>query len=202
MGQQGYAQGLPRSQARKSRSPADKAFTIYRPLENESALELHEMMQGLHRDGMFPTQAEIRPPEHMRVTYVERSQLTRQLQGVASTFNAFQAFDDVWHECDKGHRNLEATLGRAALMDRRDNTVVARIEHNQIVASEFEIIADIFTNLNIKGMRRKKFRPHVSLVKVNGLSKLEKRNIESDLTEVLPKTITLAAMQAFPFGTR
>lgn len=198
MGQQGFSQGLPPSQTPKKKAATAEAFTMFRPVEYDSAQEVFEHLNQVKQEGLLPDHAEIKPPEHMRVTYIERNKLTKQLRGFADGFNAAEAVSRINNRCESWYATMAVSLGRVSMMDRRDETAVARLDHSQIIANEFELIADVLTSLNVKGMHRQRFRPHITLVKVPGATGDEKQFLSRELQDVIPDEVSLRPLQTYP----
>lgn len=198
MGSPSHNPGLPRSQVQKRKTAAGESFTMYRPLEEESAYELYEQLSSVKREGLLPDHAEIRRPENMRVTYVERSKLTKNLKGFSAGFSAAEAISRINNGCDSWDNTLIVSLGRVSMMDQRDESAVARLDHSQIVAEEFELIANVLTMLNVKGMHREPFRPHVSLVKVAAATADEKKFLSRELPYVISEEVALLPLTTWP----
>ncbi len=198
MSSPGHNPGLPRSQVQKRKTAVGESFTMYRPLELESAQKLHDDLSEVQREGLLPDHAEIRPPGDMRVTYVERSKLTKNLKGFTAGFSAAEAISRINNECDSWDNRLIVSLGRVTMMDQRDESAVARLDHSQIIAEEFKLIANILTMLNVKGMHRHPFRPHVSLVKVAAATVDEKKFLSRELPYVIPEEVSLQPLTTWP----
>lgn len=186
-----------RPQKPKSKERIGDAFTVFRPLNEDSADDLYELLRLLEGDGVIPPGATIKPPRDMRVTLLERRRMSKQLQGFAAGFNAAEAILNINDVTTTRDQEIEATLGKVTLMDRRDETIVARIEHNQVIAEEYKLVHDVLTNLHMPQDRRT-FKPHVGLVRVPGLSLPEKEDLAKKIGDVLPAEVGLTAMQTFP----
>ena len=198
MSRQGFSQGLPRSQTPKDKSATSQAFTMFRPVSYESACEIFDSLREVKAEGLLPDHAELRPPEDMRVTYVERRKLTKQLQGLSEGFNAARAIHEINEDCERSDSGLVVSLGRVSLMNNRQESAVAHLEHDQTVASEYEVIKDALTRLKVKGMHKGKFRPHVGLVRVPGATLNEKTFLERELSHVIPNEVALRPLTTFP----
>ena len=198
MGRQGYSQGLPRSQTPKDKQSVSQAFTMFRPLAYESACEVYDSLRQVQAEGLLPDHADIRSPSDMRVTFLQRRKLTKQLQGISVGFSAARAIHEINEGCDKSDDHLIVSLGRVTLMNNRQESAVAHLEHDQIIASEYDVIKEALTQLKIKGMHKEKFRPHVGLVRVPGATGEEKEFLARELSQVVPKEVALRPLTAFP----
>lgn len=179
-----------RRQRQKPRSGRADVFAAFRPLESESAECLYELMKDLKSDGVLPDSALLREPASMRVTYLEKRKLTRELQGFAQGFNAKEAIHRINDECDETrHAPIVSSLGRVSLMDRRDDTVIVRLDHNQIVANEYSLITDALRSLHVH--IRGQFKPHVSLVRIPGTEVDDKRTIAREVQDLVPEEVVL-----------
>lgn len=186
-----------RPQHKKSRERVGEAFSVYRPVSEESADELFEVLADLRSDNEIPSTAVIRPAHSMRITYIEKHRLTKQLKGYAAGFDARGAVDRVTAG-DSMEEPLPVSLGRVGLMDRRDETVVARISHSQEIAEEYGFIVAGLAVANIPGLRKGSFKPHISLVHIPGLSLDEKTNIADRIQTCLPEEVMLSPITSDP----
>jgi hypothetical protein len=186
-----------RRQRQKSKGSRGDVFAAFRPLGEESAEHLYELMKELKGDGVLPENALLREPKAMRVTYLEKRKLTRELHGYAQGFNSWEAIHRINNECrETRHIPIVASLGRVSLMDRRDDTVIARLDHNQIIASEYSVITDALRSLHVH--IRGQFKPHVSLVRLPGVEVETKRSIAREVQEVIPEDVVLDPMLVEP----
>lgn len=188
-----------RPQASKNKSAAGQSFTMFRPVAAESAEELYELAVSMKCDGILPADSEVRPPGDMRVTYIERRRLTRELQGYVRGFNAYEAISRINYACESQPHSIVAAIGRTSLMDRRDDTLVARLDHNQIVAEEYKIIFDALRGLYVP-IKDSEFKPHISLVHIPNQSKESKLQISREIQTVLPEEVTLEPLTTHPFS--
>lgn len=186
-----------RPQKPKSKERVGEAFTVFRPVEEDSAEELYQLMKSLHGDGLLPEQTELKDPVNMRVTYIERHRMTRQLQGFAAGFNTAEAVHGINDISTSKEEEIAVSLGKASLLNRRDQALVAHLSHSQVVAEEYQEVHEVLTSLHVPQDRRT-FRPHVTLAYIGGITAAEKRSIAHDVTDVLPEDVVLSAMQTFP----
>lgn len=186
-----------RRQRQKSKASRADVFAAFRPLDGASADSLYELMKDLKSDGVLPENALLREPNTMRVTYLEKRKLTRELQGFAQGFNTNEAIHRINDECDETrHLPIVSALGRVSLMDRRDDTVIVRLDHNQTVANEYRIITDALRSLHVH--IRGQFKPHVSLVRIPGTELDEKRSIAREVQDILPDEVVLNPLLVEP----
>lgn len=195
MGRRLHPSGRPQHQ--KSKERIGESFSIYRPVCEESAEEIYETLQKLKSSADIPENAEIRTPGSMRVTYVEKSKMSRTLQGFAAGFDARAAANRVTDHEDQSRR-LDVSIGRVTLMDRRDETVVARIDHSQAMAEEFRNIIAGLAMANLPRATGLQFRPHISLVRLPGLTYPEKKFFAEVIQTSIPEEVTLMPLDSDP----
>lgn len=198
----GGNKGRPRSQLQKSKGSVGEAFTLFRRVEEESADTLYELMLALMMDNVLPEHTEFRRPGDMRVTYIERHRLSRQLQGYAAGFNSAEAVRRINNRCRDRNNALKVSLGRVGLMDRRDEALVVRLDHSQIVAEEYEEVSTALRTLNVPGVGSDTFRPHITLAKITGLPAKQKADIAKQVQEVMPDTVMLLPLDTYPKNPR
>jgi hypothetical protein len=186
-----------RRQHQKSKTGRSDVFGMFRPVGMDSAEELYELMKLFKDDGILPESTQLRDPGAMHVTYLEKRKLTRELQGFAQGFNTHEAIDRINIGCEQSrHLPIIASLGRVSLMDRRDETLVVRLDHNQTVADEYSYATSALRALhvNIRG----KFTPHIGLVRVPGLPIVDKQIIAHHIQEIVPEEVTLDTLRVDP----
>lgn len=190
MSRKNYPNNGTRQQFPKSRTGRNDVFSMFRPLEKDSAEELYELMKALKDDNTLPNNTQLRDPGTMHVTYLEKRKLTRELQGFAQGFNTREAINLINNCCeDSKELPIVASLGRVILMDRRDETLVARIDHNQTVADEYSYATSALRGLHVH--IRGQFKPHIGLARLPGTPIDEKRTIVHHVQDVIPDEVTL-----------
>ncbi len=179
-----------KNQYPKSRTNRASVFSIFRPVAEESAEELYELTKLFKADNILPPEAQLKDPRTMHVTYLERNKLTKELQGFAQGFNTSEAVSRINKECcESKDQSLIAQLGRVCLMDRRDETLVVRLDHNQIIADEYSLASSALRTLHLK--IRNQFKPHISLVKVPGLDMDNKASLAKQFQDLVPEEVLL-----------
>lgn len=186
-----------RRQIQKPRGSRGDVFGMFRPVEMDSAEELYELMKMLKDDNVLPDQAQLRDPGNMHVTYLEKRKLTRELQGFAQGFNAREAIERINNGCEESRElPIAASLGRVILMDRRDETLVVRLDHNQIVADEYSYATSALRALHVH--LRDQFRPHIGLARIPGTHIAEKQKITHQVQDVMPDEVILDPLVVDP----
>lgn len=186
-----------RQQFPKSRNGRNDAFAVFRPVEMDSAEELYELMMQLKGDNMLPENTQLREPDKMHVTYLERRKLTRELQGYAQGFNTREAMSRISSDCSESKElPIVASLGRVSLMDRRDEAVVVRLDHNQIIADEYSLATAALRALHVH--IRGQFKPHISLARIPGVDMDGKIRVARELQDVIPEEVTLDPLVVDP----
>lgn len=198
-----------RPQQQKSMERVGEAFTVFRPLTDRSKSEIYGIINDLQSDGVIPSHAEIKQEDNLRVTYVERNRMTKQLQGFAA--DGFDASRVAYEALNRNSalEELVVDLGKIAIMGRRDMTFAVRTYHSQELAEEYQAIINGFSKINVPRDRRG-FQPHISLFElpflVNNkelnLSFEEKMDLSKAVEECLPETVALAGLQSFPKNPR
>lgn len=190
-----------KNQAPKSKTSRGSVFSVFRPVAEESAEELYELTKLLKADSILPEEALIKDPRNMHVTYLERSRLTRELQGFAQGFNAHEAINRINNECEESRqKSIVVQLGRASLMDRRDDTLVVRLDHSQIIADEYSLATSALRTLHLK--IRNQFKPHISLARIPGVSIENKLYIAKQFQDVIPEEVLLNPLVVEPLTQR
>ena len=187
-----------RSNLPRPRSYGSEAFAMFRPVVEEDAELLHEICVNLYDKNKLPPQTEMRPTADMRVTYIEKHRLTRQLRGFAEGWSARDTVRSINDECPDFEDPLEVALGRVSMMDRHEETVVARTDHNQIIAQEYDFTKCVLTRMRVPAVEKMKFRPHISLLTIPGITFEERRDVTAALQTEIPDAIQLGPMDTFP----
>lgn len=133
----------------------------------------------------------------MRVTYVERNRMTKQLQGFAAGFNATEAILEINEVCTTYLQKIVVGLGKTCLMDRRDERLVVRLEHSQTIGEEYRLINEALCRLHVPSERRD-FKPHISLAHIPSIGLETKLRIANEVAGILPKEVALSGIQTFP----
>lgn len=184
-------------QTPKNRNSRNSAFRVYRPVAPEFAEGLYEIVKSLKEDNILPKNSTLKDSYGMHVTYLERSRLSRELQGFAQGFNAKEAISRIDRHCaDVSSVQIKAQLGRVSLMDRRDEMLIVRLDHNQVVAEEYQLITGALRTMKLN--IRDEFRPHISLARVPGQEFADKIRIARDLQELLPSEVELMPLVIEP----
>ena len=190
-----------KSQTPKSRNSRGNVFSIYRPVAEESAEELYELTKILKSENILPEQTQLKDPRNMHITYLERSKLTRELQGFAQGFNTSEAVNRINNECyESRNQQIFAQLGRVSLMDRRDDTLVVRLDHNQIIADEYSLATSALRTLHLK--IRNQFKPHISLAKISSVDMEGKLYLAKQIQDVMPQEVLLEPLIVEPILQR
>lgn len=184
-------------QQQKSKNGRGSVFGVFRPVSMDSAEELYEMMKNLKMDGILPETSHLRDPSNMHVTYLERRKFTKQLQGFSQGFNTHEAIGRINNRCEGSRQQtITVSLGRVSLMDRRDETLVARLDHNQIVADEYSYTTSALRALHVH--IKDQFKPHIGLARVPGLPITEKKVITHQVQDVIPEEVNLDPLVVEP----
>lgn len=185
MSRKNYLNTGTRQQYQKSKNGRNALFSVVRPVAEESAESLYQIMKNLKEDNILPETSVLHTPDRMHITYLERRKLTRELQGFAQGFNAHVAISRINSECEETRDlPITASLGRVSLMDRRNETLIARLDHNQIVADEYSFITSVLRGLHVH--IRGTFSPHVSLARVPGETPEVKHRVANEVYDVIP----------------
>jgi hypothetical protein len=173
---------------------------MYRPVADESADKLYELTTILRSDGILPMHSTLKPAEEMRVTYVERSKLTKNLKNYAAGFNAREAISRIHDGCEEGDLNetIEVSLGRVSLFDSRAESLVVRLDHSQEIADEFKVVCDSLASLNLPGIYRQNFKPHITLARIPGMTLEDKKHIGREVQNVIPDSVLLSPLLSLP----
>lgn len=188
-----------RTQARKFHGSLSGGFEVFRGVTEESADEIYELMLGLKRDNVLPPQTEVEPADNLRVTYFRRRRMSKELRGYSLGFVTREGVRKLNDREGSGRRYEEITvgLGRTGLANRRDNNLVSKLEHNQVIADEFSMIASALAQLHVT-IRPDQFSPDLLLAHIPGLEFDEKTRIEKEVNEVLPVEIELLPLDIIP----
>lgn len=190
-----------KNQTPKPKTNRGSVFSIYRPVAEESAEGLYELTKILKLENLLPEQTQLKDPRSMHITYLERSKLTRELQGFAQGFNTSEAVSRINNECyESRNKPIEAQLGRVSLMDRRDDTLVVRLDHNQIIADEYSLATSALRTLHLK--IRNQFKPHISLAKIPGVDLENKLYLAKQIQDVIPQEVLLEPLIVEPIFQR
>ena len=184
-------------QTPKTRNAKNHVFRVFRPVALDSAESLYELTKKLQEDNILPENSTLKDPSGMHVTYLERNRLSRELQGFAQGFNAKEAISRIDRHCtDTSSALISAQLGRVSLMDRRDEMLVVRLDHNQVVAEEYQLITSALRTMRLN--IRDDFRPHISLARVPNQEFADKIRIAREMQQVLPNEVQLSPLVIEP----
>ena len=188
-----------RTQARKFHGSSSGGFEVFRSLDEDSAGEIYELLLGLKRDNVLPPQTEIQPADSMRVTYIRRRRMSKELRGYSV---GFVNREEVKRISDKEgvaqrYEHITVGLGRTSLSNRRDDNLVSRLEHSQVVADEFNMLAAALAGLHIT-IRPDQFKPDLLLAHIPGLEFNDKTTIEKEVHGVLPVEVELLPLDIVP----
>lgn len=186
-----------RPQQSKGGRRAIEAFSIRRPLVSDSADALYDAMDVLLDEGKVPEEAIFQPANTMGVSYIEKGKISRQLRTWTAGFNTGVLVCGVT-ALETMSVPIKVGLGRVGLMGTRNQTIVARLDHSQVVAEEYAYIANGLSNANIPGMHKQNFRPHVALLRLPNEGVEVKRAVAAALQEILPLEVMLGPLVTDP----
>jgi hypothetical protein len=154
-------------------------------------------MDKLLDDGLLPDESIFQAPTGMGVSYIEKGKISRQLRTWTAGFNTGVLVCGVT-ALETMTESIRVGLGRVSLMGTRKQTIVARLDHSQVVAEEYAYIAEGLARANIPGMHKQTFRPHIALLRLPNETLETKRSVASALQEILPLEVLLGPLETDP----